>query len=487
MSVISFKEFKKFADQGNLIPLVLKLNADTETPVSAFLKMTEGPYRFLLESMEGGERWGRYSFLGSEPSLVVRSTGDQVEILRGKKIERHRGDPLEMIRDLLLPYQPVLVPGLPRFSGGLVGYLGYDMVRFMERLPDLGKRALPLLDSQLMLQDSLIAFDNLQHNLEIVVMAHVGEGEGLKKVYQKAVGRIEKLAGRMKKALPASGRALRPVALKPRSNTSEKYFHEMVERAREYMRAGDIFQVVLSQRWEAPFKGSPFQVYRELRQINPSPYMFYLEMAGQSLAGSSPEVMVRLEGSKITLRPIAGTRRRGRDAEDELKMEREMLGDPKEIAEHIMLVDLGRNDVGRVSVRGSVKVNELMSVEKYSHVMHIVSNVEGKLAKERDALDVLKATFPAGTLSGAPKIRAMEIIEELEMGRRGPYGGAVGYFDFFGNMDTAITIRSLAFAKDKVWFQSGGGIVLDSKPELEYLESNNKAKVMMEALKRCCS
>jgi anthranilate synthase component 1 len=485
MSLLSFEEFKKLSSQGNLIPVVQKINADTETPVSAFLKMTAGPYRFLLESMEGGEKWGRYSFLGSEPALVLRSLGPKIEIRRGKKVETHRGQPLEMIREILSPYHPVAHPDLPRFSGGLVGYLGYDMVRFMERLPDLQKPALPFFDCQLMLQDSLIAFDNLHHNLEIVALAHVEGNRSLQAVYRDAVRRIETLASRLKRNPPKVSRRGSKARLQPRSDTSEARFHEMVERAREYMRAGDIFQVVLSQRWEAAFKGSPFQVYRELRQINPSPYLFYLEMDGQFLTGSSPEVMVRLEGSKITVRPIAGTRRRGRDAEDETKMEKEMLGDPKEIAEHIMLVDLGRNDVGRVSKRGTVKATELMAVEKYSHVMHLVSNVEGTLDPRFDAVDVLKAAFPAGTLSGAPKIRAMEIIEELETGRRGPYGGAVGYFDFFGNMDTAITIRSLAFAKEKAWFQSGGGVVLDSKPELEYLESNNKARVMMEALKRC--
>jgi anthranilate synthase component 1 len=334
-----------------------------------------------------------------------------------------------------------------------------------------------------MLQDSVIAFDNLKNHLEIIAMTRVGEGETLKKSYQRGVRRIEQLARRLKNPLPAFRRPSRPTPIRPRSDTSEHHFHEMVERAREYMRSGDIFQVVLSQRWEAPFKGNPFQVYRQLRHINPSPYLFYLEMDGQHLAGSSPEVMVRLEGSQVTVRPIAGTRRRGRDAEDEDRMEKEMMHDPKERAEHVMLVDLGRNDVGRVSEKGSVKVTELMSVEKYSHVMHIVSNVRGNLAPGYDTVDVLKAAFPAGTLSGAPKIRAMEIIEELENRRRGPYGGAVGYLDFYGNMDTAITIRSLAFAKNKVWFQSGGGVVLDSKPELEYLESNNKAKVMMEALR----
>jgi anthranilate synthase component I len=485
MSTLSFAEFKRLSSQGNLIPIVAKFNADTETPVSAFLKMTQGPYRFLYESMEGGEKWGRYSFLGSEPSLVLRSLEDRTEILRGKNIEYHQGNPLDLIQDLLAQYHPVLSVEVPRLAGGFVGYLGYDMVRFMESLPDLEKPGLPVYDSVMMLQDSIIAFDNLSHQLEIVVMAHVDGKQRLQKVYEQALRKVDTLAKRLKQPLPALKSLKKKTAIHPKSNTTEKQFHEMVKRAREYMRAGDIFQVVLSQRWEANFKRSPFQVYRELRQINPSPYLFYLEMGDQCLAGSSPEVMVRLEGSKITLRPIAGTRRRGRNPEDEIKMENEMIHDPKEIAEHIMLVDLGRNDVGRVSQKGTVKVTELMQVEKYSHVMHIVSNVEGQLLSGLGAMDVLKATFPAGTLSGAPKIRAMEIIEELEVGRRGPYGGAVGYFDFYGNMDTAITIRSLVFAKGKVWLQSGGGIVLDSRPELEYLESNNKAKVMMEALKRC--
>ncbi|MCE9624070.1 MAG: anthranilate synthase component I [Deltaproteobacteria bacterium] len=485
MSLLSFKDFKKLAEEGNLVPLTATLNADTETPVSAFLKLTEGPYRFLLESMEGGEKWGRYSFLGSEPHLVLRSRGDRVEILRGKRVDRLQGNPLEVIRETLRGFQPVLTDDLPRFAGGFVGYLGYDMVRFMERLPDSGKKGLPLYDSHLMLQDSLVAFDNLKHELKLVVMAHLGGKNTTKKAYDLALRRLNAIGARMKRNLPKE-KALRSKApVKPKSNTSEKAFHAMVERAKEYIRAGDIFQVVLSQRWEAAFKASPFRVYRELRKLNPSPYLFHLEMNGQCLSGSSPEVMVRLEGSKVTVRPIAGTRRRGRDAADESRMEKEMLDDPKEVAEHIMLVDLGRNDVGRVSKKGSVKVTELMAVEKYSHVMHLVSNVEGELDPSFAAIDVLKATFPAGTLSGAPKIRAMQVIEELEVGRRGPYGGAVGYFDFYGNMDTAITIRHMAFAEGKVWVQSGGGIVLDSKPELEYLESNNKAKAVMEALKRC--
>lgn len=470
-----------------MIPVIAMVRADTETPVSAFLKMTEGPHRFLLESMEGGEKWGRYSFLGSEPSLVIRSLGNDIELLRGKKLQKETGDPLEVIRDLLKRYHPVRVPELPRFAGGLVGYLSYDMVRHMERLPDNHKPGIPCYDSNLMLQDSVIAFDNLAHRAEVVVMADLEARGGVKKAYEAAVRRVHQLIRRLKRPLPSRRRPRKVMRLNPVSNTTEAEFHRMVRKSIDYIKAGDIFQVVPSQRWESEFNQDPFQVYRELRQLNPSPYLFYLESAGQVLTGSSPEVMVRLDGDRITLRPIAGTRRRGRNAEDEIRMQEEMMADPKEIAEHIMLVDLGRNDVGRVSQTGSVKVTEMLVVEKYSHVMHIVSNVEGRKRRGQDAVDVLKATFPAGTLTGAPKIRAMEIIEELEKGRRGPYGGCAGYLDFYGNMDTAITIRSLFLAKGKAWFQAGGGVVLDSKPELEYLESTNKARVMVEALKRCSS
>lgn len=486
MEVISFKDFRKLASRGNLVPVIARLRADTETPVSAFLKMAQGPYRFLLESMEGGEKWGRYSFLGSEPSLILRSRGEAIELIRKRRRETHRGNPLEMLREILGNYYPVRVSQLPRFAGGFVGSLGYDMVRHMERLPDLGKPSLPAFDCHMMLQDSVVAFDNVAHGVELVAMADLEGAGGTQKAYRRALSRLEQLARRLKKTIPPP-RSRKPTgSLHPKCNTTEAEFHQMVRRSIEYIKAGDIFQVVPSQRWEAKFKKPPFEVYRQLRQINPSPYLFYLETDGHVLTGSSPEVMVRLEGDKITLRPIAGTRRRGRDAGDEERMETEMMADPKELAEHVMLVDLGRNDVGRVSRTGTVKVTEMMVVEKYSHVMHIVSNVEGRLQAKKDALDVLKATFPAGTLSGAPKIRAMEIIEELEKGKRGPYGGCAGYLDFFGNMDTAITIRSLFFANGRVWYQAGGGVVLDSKPELEYLESCNKAKAALEALKQCC-
>jgi anthranilate synthase component 1 len=484
MDVVSLKDFRKLASHGNLVPMMVRLQADTETPVSAFLKMTEGPYRFLFESMEGGERWGRFSFLGSEPALTIRSRDKKIEIFKGKKREIREGSPLEVYREILRRYHPVKTEDLPRFAGGLVGYMGYDMIRHMEHLPDRGKPGLPAYDSHFMLQDSVVAFDNLAHCVELVVMADLQAAGGVDKAYRRGLARLEQLARRLKKNIPPRA-ARKAQNIQPKSNTSEKEFHSMVRRSIEYIKAGDIFQVVPSQRWEAKFKGVPFEVYRQLRQINPSPYLFYLEMDDQFLTGSSPEVMVRLEGDKITLRPIAGTRRRGRNAADETRMEQEMMDDPKELAEHVMLVDLGRNDVGRVAKLGSVQVTEMMKVEKYSHVMHIVSNVEGRLNSKHDAIDVLKATFPAGTLTGAPKIRAMEIIEELEKGKRGPYGGCAGYLDFYGNMDTAITIRSLFFSGGKVWFQSGGGVVLDSQPKLEYLESCNKAKAALEALKRC--
>ncbi|HKX11618.1 MAG TPA: anthranilate synthase component I [bacterium] len=473
------------ASRGNLVPLTETLNADVETPVSAFLKMTEGPHRFLFESIEGGQRWGRYSFLGSEPGLILRSRGDLIEIQRGKRVDRLQGNPLDAIRETLKGFHPVDGEDLPRLAGGFVGYLGYDMVRFMEKLPDRKKKGLPLDDCRLMLQDSLVAFDNLRHEVKLVAMAHLDGRVTEKQAYEKALRRLHALASRLKRPLPKEKARRKPAPLKPKSNTTEKEFHQMVEQAKEYIRAGDIFQVVLSQRWETAFRGSPFQVYRELRRLNPSPYLFYLQMEDQALVGSSPEVMVRLEDAKVTVRPIAGTRRRGRDAEDEVRMEKEMREDPKEVAEHIMLLDLGRNDVGRVAKKGTVRVTDRLVTEKYSHVMHLVSNVEGELQAGLDAVDVVKAAFPAGTLSGAPKIRAMEIIEQLEAARRGPYGGAVGYFDFYGNLDMAITIRSVAFADGKAWFQSGGGIVLDSKPELEFLESTNKARAVLEALKRC--
>ena len=483
MKFPSFSDFKRLANKGNLVPLVMNLSADTETPVSAYLKLTQGPHRFLFESMEGGQAWGRYSFLGSEPSLILESQGEQIRLIRGKKIETLQGDPLEFIQSMLAKYHPVAVEGLPRFSGGWVGYLSYDMVRFMERLPSVIAQASPFPDARLMLQDSVIAFDNLEQKLSFIVQVHLDHHLSLAKQYERGKARLAQMVKRLKRSRPAVPPVTKQT-LRLTANTTKAQYIENVRCAQEYIRAGDIFQVVLSLRMEGKQRVDPFQVYRRLRQINPSPYLFCLQMGEDALAGSSPEVMVRLEGRQMTVRPIAGTRRRGKTLEHDLAMEQEMLADPKERAEHIMLVDLARNDLGRVAETGSVKVTRQMMVERYSHVMHLVSNVEGVVRKEMNAMDVLKATFPAGTLTGAPKIRAMEIIESLEKDRRGPYGGCVGYFDFFGNMDMAITIRTLAFHKNRILAQSGAGIVLDSIPEREYLECENKAKVMMEALKR---
>lgn len=478
---LSYKDFKHLSDQGNLVPLMVELSADTETPVSAYLKMTSGKERFLFESVEGGNRWGRYSFLGSEPELIISSRGSKIELKSKRGKETHQGNSLDFVRQVLADCHPVKREGLPRFSGGLVGYLGYDIIRSIEQIQDRGHQEDVFPDMQLMMMKDVIALDNLENKLKLVAFAQIGGELSTRQAYDAACERLTLLQKRLQKRIPK----VRPIEkgdLQLKANMSKKDYVAAVAKAKEYILAGDIFQVVLSLRLEGKKKVSPFEVYRRMRQINPSPYLFSLTCGDYALSGSSPEVMVRFEEGKMTLRPIAGTRRRGRTYEDDLKMEKEMLADPKERAEHIMLVDLGRNDLGRVAQAGTVKVTEEMVVERYSHVMHLVSNVEAKAKKNVDAIDVLKATFPAGTLSGAPKIRAMEVIEELEAARRGPYGGCVGYFDFFGNMDTAITIRTLSFYKDQIAAQSGAGVVLDSIPEREYLECQNKAGVMMAAI-----
>jgi len=485
----TLEEFKALADKGNLIPVYRELLADTETPVSAFRKIDQGGYSFLLESVEGGERWARYSFLSTEPALVFRSRGRTVRIMQYGQWEpsREAADPLEELRALMKRYEPVQVDGLPRFFGGAVGFIGYDMVRFFERLPTLCRDDLDMDDAALMITRSLLIFDNIRHTIKVVACPYLPDFGDPRRAYQEAIERIDADIQRLRRPLQDTA----PMELTPvrvsmpegfQSNFTPGAFMDAVARTRDYIHAGDCIQVVLSQRFSGEAKVNPLRVYRALRNINPSPYLFYLKLGEDILVGSSPEVMVRVEGDQAVLRPIAGTRPRGRDAAEDCAMERDLLEDPKERAEHVMLVDLARNDLGRVAKVGSVRVDELMAAERYSHVMHIVSNVQARLREGIDAFDAFRATFPAGTLSGAPKVRAMEIIEELEGSRRGAYGGAVGYFGFSGNMDMCITIRTLVFRDCQVHVQAGAGIVADSRPETEYQECVNKAKALFGAL-----
>jgi anthranilate synthase component 1 len=482
----TFSEFKEKLRHGNIVPVWGEILADFDTPVSALKKIESGDYAFLLESVEGGEKWGRYSFIGAEPSLVFRSKGNQIEIIENGMIEKKEGDPIEYLRQILSRYRPVVSPDLPRFHGGAVGYFGYDIVRFFEKLPETQKDDLALWDSLFMITDSVLVFDNISHKIKVISNAFVSQKDNVKKAYNEAVEKIEGIIEKLRSPVSPYETEERRIKRKNRtelkSNFEPREFMEAVSKTKGYIQAGDIIQAVISQRWKAKLDVSPFDLYRALRILNPSPYMFYLKMGEDYLVGSSPEVMVRVEGDRLETRPIAGTRPRGSDEKEDDRLEKELLSDPKERAEHIMLVDLARNDMGRVSEVGTVKVNELMTVERYSHVMHIVSNVISRLVSGKDALDVLRATFPAGTLSGAPKIRAMEIIEEMEPNRRGAYGGAVGYFSFSGNMDTCITIRTFVIKGDEIFIQAGAGIVADSDPEREYHETVNKVKALVRAL-----
>ncbi len=502
MLVPDLETFKSLSTRGNLIPVYREILADTETPVSATLKLGGSP-SFLLESMIGGEKWARYSFLGSKPSRVIRSWGKKIEVKDSKRGSQRfmADDPLDIIKKEVTAYNPVEVPGLPRFYGGLVGYIGYDMVRFFERVPNEKRPGLRLPDMFLMVTDTVIIFDNLKGKIKVVSNAHINDkspAEAYREAEEKIVNIIEKLksskpgrrrtkrrgekTGDLSFATLGQARNHPSLSSYESSFQTKEAFEEAVARSKDYIMSGDVVQVVLSQRFDREFDIAPFNIYRALRVINPSPYMYYIDTGDAKLVGSSPEILVRLEGRKIILRPIAGTRRRGETEEEDKSLEEELRQDPKEKAEHIMLVDLGRNDVGRVAEIGSVNVTELMNIERYSHVMHLVSNVEGLLKNGLDAFDVLRACFPAGTVTGAPKVRAMEIIEELEPIRRGPYAGAVGYISYSGNMDTCITIRTLIIKGNKVYVQAGAGIVADSVPESEYAETVNKAMGMLKAV-----
>jgi anthranilate synthase component 1 len=476
----TLNEARALASQGNYCPLYCEVPADLETPVSAFLKVARGRHSFLLESVEGGERLARYSFIGTEPYRTLRTgslpAGD------GSCV-----DPLLAVEAELGRFKAVSVPGLPRFTGGAVGYLGYECMRyFEERVPQAERDVLGMPESVFMFTDSLLVFDHIQHKIKVV--SHFRLDGEIEAAYRQAAWRIEELVGRLEKPLdklPYRGApdvmVEAPVVT---SNMSREDHAQIVSEAQKYIVEGDIIQVVLSQRFERPTAAHPFDVYRALRAINPSPYMFYLDLGDAQLVGTSPEMLVRVEDGKIDYHPIAGTRRRGKDAEEDAALEEELVNDEKERAEHVMLLDLGRNDVGRVSAPGTVEATQVMDVERYSHVMHLVSHVTGRLRDGLTSYDALRASFPAGTVSGAPKIRAMEIIAELERDRRATYAGAVGYFDYAGNIDTAITIRTILMKDGVAHVQSGGGIVYDSDPAAEYVETENKAMALIRAIEQ---
>jgi anthranilate synthase component 1 len=484
------KTFLKLSQDYNLIPVYKKISADLDTPVSAYLKIREkNKESFLLESVEGGERVARYSFLGASASLVFKSKSNLIQIydrIEKKNIKfKTEKDPLDEIKKIMQKFKPVKINELGRFWGGMVGYISYDMVRFFEELADKNYDELALPDSIFILTDSLLIFDHLEHTIKIVALVYIKNKKNIFRLYDEATKKIDKLHKKLLSPIHYKKRIPPKNNFKFTSNFKKEEFCKMVRRAKRYIKEGEIIQVVVSQRFKTGIKGiDPFDIYRNLRSINPSPYMYFLNFSEAILIGSSPEMLVRCEDGLIQTRPIAGTRPRGKNEEEEKRLAEELLNNPKEKAEHLMLVDLARNDLGRVSQMGKVEVKEFMTLEKYSHVMHIVSEVRARLKKGKDIYDVLRASFPAGTVSGSPKIRAMEIIEELENTKRGPYAGCVGYFGFSGNMDTCITIRTIIIKDNFAYIQAGAGIVADSQPEQEYYESLNKAKALMEAIKK---
>jgi anthranilate synthase component I len=470
-------EVKKLSNKGNLVPIYREIMADMETPVSAFLKINQEGNSFLLESVEGGQRLARYSFIGTSPLKIIKSYSSD------------KTDPLTAIAAEFNKYKIVPVDGLPRFSGGAVGYLAYEVVNRFEELPSPDSDTLNVPESVFMFVDTMMVFDHIKHTIK--VLSHVCLDGNIESQYATAVKKIDYLIGKLNQPIqntPQSNRNNSPT-LKSEiiSNFGKEEFKKCVEKIKDYITAGEAIQVVLSQRFSINTKAAPFDIYRALRSINPSPYMFYLDFNDFQIVGASPEILVRVEDGMVMTRPLAGTRRRGKTPEEDIRLEQELRGDIKERAEHIMLVDLGRNDIGRVSEPGSVKVSDLMQIERYSHVMHLVTHVQGKLRKEMTSFDALRACFPAGTVSGAPKIRAMEIIAEVEPDKRGPYAGAVGYFSFSGNMDMAIAIRTMVMKKGIAYVQAGCGVVYDSIPEHEYEESTNKAQALLKAMEQAAN
>lgn len=478
-------KFIQKTKKGNLVPVYKKLLGDMETPVSAYIKIAKGNYSFLLESVEGGEKIGRFSIMGRNPLIVFSAKGKKITIQEGQEKTRYvaHENPIQELKKVMNQFRYVSDPGLPRFDGGAVGYIGYGMVNYFDQIPQKNNDPLKMPDLYFMICDAFLIFDHVEHTIQIVANAYIQDDS--EKAYDKAIQRIIELEKDLKRSIKKKPLALKEssVPLNIKSNLSESEFKTIVEKAKEYIYEGDIFQVVLSQRFEADVRGEPLDYYRALRSINPSPYMFLLKFNQFYMVGTSPEILVRYEFGQVEVRPIAGTRPRGKDEKEDADHEKSLLDDPKERAEHVMLVDLGRNDIGRVSKFGSVQVKDFMMIEKYSHVMHIVSDVMGQIKENEDSFSVLEATFPAGTVSGAPKIRAMQIIEELENIARGPYAGAVGFFSFSGTTDTCITIRTILFYKGKAYIQVGAGIVADSIPANEYTETVNKALGMMKAIR----
>jgi len=484
--VISQDEFAAFAAQGyNRIPVVREVLSDLDTPLSVYLKLADGPYTYLLESVEGGENWGRHSIIGLPCRRVYRLRGHQLTIEElGETVEqREVADPLGEIERLRAQFRVARVPQMPEFSGGLVGYFGFECIGYIESRLAQWQRTdeLGLPDVLLMLSEEVAVFDNLKGRLYLIVHADPAEPQA----YARAHRRLDELAFRLRRSGPSYPEVLDPKALEEadfKSSFTREQYCALVEKAKEYIRAGDIFQVVPSQRLSVPFRARPVDVYRALRALNPSPYMYFLDLGAAQIVGSSPEILARLKGGKVVVRPIAGTRPRGRTREQDLALEAELLADPKERAEHLMLIDLGRNDVGRVSRTGSVALTESFVIERYSHVMHIVSEVQGELNGGLSYMDVLKATFPAGTVSGAPKIRALEIIQELEPHKRNIYAGAIGYIGWWGDADTAIAIRTAVIQDGRLHVQAGGGIVYDSDPDKEWEETMNKGRALFRAV-----
>jgi anthranilate synthase component I len=480
----SYEKFLQQAAQGTVIPVYKRVMADLLTPVAAYLKIERlSPYSFLLESVEGGEKVARYSFLGFDPHTIVRSNNGTVTVETEAQTQTVDQPMLTVLRRLAGQHIPVKLPDMPPFVCGAVGYIGYDAVRWFEKIPDKNPDDLNIDEAVMMFYSRILVFDHVRHQIHLIANIFTnGKTEGLEGEYQRAIDDIESMEAHLEDTIEPLPRTELQEPVKVRSNMTKEQFEQAVLKAKEYIAAGDIFQVVLSQRFEVALSAHPFEVYRALRVVNPSPYMFFLKMGEQYVLGASPEMLVRATGRRLEYRPIAGTRKRGSTETEDLLLGEEMRADEKEVAEHVMLVDLGRNDLGRVADFGSVEVTDLMIIERYSHVMHLVSAIKARLRTGKDRFDALAACFPAGTLSGAPKVRAMEIIDELEPTRRGIYGGAVMYLDYSGNLDSCIAIRTILVKDGKTYIQAGAGLVADSVPESEYVETLNKARAMLQAI-----